>query len=87
MHLQDYSHLQKGLKLYAPYSEEQMKAMMMGTIGYNQVHPENKVLSGHLSDAHYKSLVQPTMSRANKSMAKNLGMPSLIRGSKNTGLM
>jgi len=83
----DRSHLKDGLKLYAPFSEDQLKAMMMGTIGYNQVHPDNKVLSGHLNDAHYKSLVQPTMSRQNKSIAKHLGMPSLIRGSKNTGLM
>ena len=64
-----------------------MRATMMGTIGYNQVHPSNKVMSGHLDDAHYKSLVQPTMSRQNKSIAKHLGMPSLVRGSMNTGLM
>jgi len=83
----DRTHLDKGLKLYAPFSEDQMRAMMMGTIGYNQVHPQNKVLAGRVSDAHYKSLVQPTMSRHNKSMAKYLGMPSLVIGSKHNGLM
>ena len=76
-----------GLKLYAPFSKDQMSAVMMGTIGYNQVHPYNKVMSGHLSDAHYKSLVQPTMCKKNASMPKHLGQPQLAIGSKYSGLM
>jgi len=83
-------HANKGqvrLNIFAPYSEEQIAALRMGTIAYQQVHPYNKAMRSPTKDAHYKTLVQPTMSKQNKSISKHLGMNSLVVGSKFNGLM
>lgn len=74
------------MNIYAPYTAEQVEALRMGTPAYQQIHPYNKAMRSGTGDKHYKSLVQPTMSKANKSMAKHLGMPSLFIGSKHNGL-
>jgi hypothetical protein len=75
------------LNIFAPYTDAQVQAIRMGTPAYQMVHPYNKAMRSGTPDAHYKSLVQPTMSRHNKSMASHLGMNSLVVGSKHNGLM
>jgi hypothetical protein len=75
-----------GVNLFAPYTEEQVQALRMGTPAYEMLHPHNKIMSSGTPDKHYKSLVQPTMSKVNKSMAKNLGQSSMFIGSKFNGL-
>lgn len=77
---------QVSTNIYAPYSEEQVAALRMGTPAYQRIHPYNKAMSAGVKDSHYKSLVQPTMSKGNKSMASHLGMPSMFVGSKFNGL-
>jgi len=72
--------------IFAPYTDEQVEALRMGTPAYQQVHPYNKAMRSGTSDKHYKTLVQPTMSKVNKSMASHLGMPSMFVGSKFNGL-
>jgi hypothetical protein len=74
------------MNIFAPYTAEQVEALRMGTPAYQQIHPYNKAMRSGTKDAHFKSLVQPTMSKANKSMAKHLGMPSMFIGSKFNGL-
>lgn len=74
------------VNIFAPYTAEQVEALRMGTPAYQMIHPYNKAMRSGTSDAHFKSLVQPTMSKSNKSMAKHLGMPSLFIGSKFNGL-
>ena len=75
------------MNIFAPYTDAQIEAMRMGTPAYQMIHPYNAAMRSGTSDAHFKSLVQPTMSKSNKSMAKNLGMPSMFIGSKFNGLM
>jgi hypothetical protein len=77
---------QVSVNIFAPYSDEQVQAIRMGTIAYEMLHPMNKIMSSGTSDKHYKTLVQPTMSKVNKSMAKNLGQPSMFVGSRFNGL-
>lgn len=77
---------QVSANIFAPYTDAQVEALRMGTIAYAQLHPHNKIMSSGTSDKHYKSLVQPTMSKVNKSMSKNLGQPSMFIGSKHNGL-
>jgi hypothetical protein len=72
--------------IFAPYTEEQVQAIRMGTPAYQMIHPYNKAMSSGTHDAHYKSLVQPSMSKVNKSMQKHLGMLSTFTGSKFNGL-
>jgi len=74
------------MNIFAPYTDAQVQAIRMGTPAYQMIHPYNKAMRSGTSDAHYKTLVQPTMSKSNKSMAKHLGMPSLFIGSKFSGL-
>lgn len=74
------------MNIYAPYTAEQVEALRMGTPAYQMIHPYNKAMSSGTKDAHFKTLVQPTMSKSNKSMAKHLGMPSMFIGSKFNGL-
>jgi hypothetical protein len=74
------------MNIFAPYTDAQVQAIRMGTPAYQMIHPYNKAMRSGTSDAHYKTLVQPTMSKTNKSMAKHLGMPSLFIGSKFNGL-
>jgi hypothetical protein len=74
------------LNIFAPYTETQVQALRMGLPAFQQLHPYNKEMSSGTPDAHYKTLVQPTMSKKNKSMSKNLGMNSLVVGSKHNGL-
>jgi hypothetical protein len=75
------------MNIFAPYTETQVQALRMGTPAFQQIHPYNKEMSSGTPSSHYKSLVQPTMSKKNKSMASHLGMPSLFVGSKFNGLM
>jgi len=75
-----------GVNIFAPYSAEQVEALRMGTPAYQMLHPHNKIMSSGTPDKHYKSLVQPSMSKSNKSMAKYLGQPSMFVGSKFNGL-
>jgi hypothetical protein len=75
------------VNIFAPYTEAQVEAIRMGTPAYQMIHPYNKALRSGTSDAHYKSLVQPSMSKANKSMANNLGMLPMFVKSKFNGLM
>jgi hypothetical protein len=74
------------MNIYAPYTDAQVEAMRMGTPAYQMIHPYNKAMRSGTSDAHFKSLVQPSMSKTNKSMAKYLGQPSMYIGSKFNGL-
>ena len=74
------------MNIFAPYTDAQVQAIRMGTPAYQMIHPYNKAMRSGTSDSHYKTLVQPTMSKTNKSMAKHLGMPSLFIGSKFSGL-
>jgi hypothetical protein len=75
------------MNIFAPYTETQVQAIRMGTPAYQMIHPYNKAMRSGTPDSHYKSLVQPTMSKSNKSMAKHLGMPPMFIGSKFSGLM
>lgn len=74
------------MNIYAPYTAEQVEALRMGTPAYQMIHPYNKVMCSGTPSSHFKTLVQPSMSKANKSMASHLGMPSLFIGSKHNGL-
>lgn len=71
--------------LFANYSAPQVFAIRMGTPAYQMIHPYNKDMSAGLPKSHYASLVQPTMSKHNKSMSKHLGMNSLQIGGKLAG--
>ena len=84
---QHANHGQVRMNIFAPHSAEQVEAIRMGTPAYQQIHPYNKAMRSGTGDAHYKSLVQPTMSKANKSMSKNLGMNSMFIGSRFNGLV
>jgi hypothetical protein len=84
---QHANHGQVRMNIFAPNSAEQVEAMRMGTPAYQQIHPYNKAMRSGTGDAHYKSLVQPTMSKPNKSMSKNLGMNSMFIGSRFNGLV
>jgi len=75
------------MNIFAPYTDAQVQAIRMGTPAYQMIHPYNKAMRSGTSDAHYKTLVQPTMSKQNKSIQKHLGMPSMFVGSKFNGLM
>jgi hypothetical protein len=74
------------MNIFAPYTAEQVEAIRMGTPAYQTIHPYNKAMSSGTPASHYKSLVQPSMSKASKSMPKHLGMNSLFIGSKFNGL-
>ena len=68
--------------LFAKYSEAQVQAIRMGTPAYQVIHPYNKEMSAGLPKSHYASLVQPTMSKHNKSMSSHLGMNAIQIGGK-----
>jgi len=68
--------------LFADYTAPQVFAIRMGTPAYQQIHPYNKDMSAGMPASHYKSLVQPTMSKCNKSMSSHLGMPATQIGGK-----
>jgi hypothetical protein len=72
--------------IFAPYTEEQVQAIRMGTPAYQMIHPYNKIMRSATPDAHFKTLVQPSMSKASKSVPKHMGMASLFIGSKFNGL-
>jgi len=74
------------MNIFAPYTEAQVQALRMGTPAYQAIHPYNKAMRSGTSDAHFKSLVQPSMSKPSKSLPKHIGMPSLFIGSKFNGL-
>jgi len=74
------------MNIFAPYTEAQVQALRMGTPAYQAIHPYNKAMRSGTNDAHFKSLVQPTMSKQNKSMASHLGMPSMFVVSTFNGL-
>lgn len=74
------------MNIFAPYSDEQVQALRMGTPAYQVIHPYNKAMSSGTPASHYKTLVQPTMSKPSKSLPKHIGMPSLFIGSKYNGL-
>jgi len=68
--------------LFADYTAPQVFAIRMGTPAYQQIHPYNKEMSAKMPASHYKSLVQPTMSKCNKSMSSHLGMNATQIGGK-----
>ena len=68
--------------LFPKYDVAQVYAIRIGTPAYQMLHPYNKEMRAGLGDKHYKSLVQPTMSKHNKSMSKNLGMNATQIGGK-----
>jgi 5-methylcytosine-specific restriction endonuclease McrBC GTP-binding regulatory subunit McrB len=68
--------------LFANYSAPQVFAIRMGTPAYQQIHPYNKEMSAGMPASHYKSLVQPSMSKHNKSMSSHLGMNATQIGGK-----
>lgn len=71
--------------LFANYSAPQVFAIRMGTPAYQMIHPYNKEMRSGTAGSHYASLVQPTMSKCNKSMSSHLGMNSLQIGGKQSG--
>ena len=68
--------------LFPEYNVAQVWAIRMGTPAYQMIHPYNKDMKAGLGDKHYKSLVQPTMSKHNKSMSTHLGMNATQIGGK-----
>jgi hypothetical protein len=68
--------------LFPTYSAPQVWAIRMGTPAYQQIHPYNKEMASGTPSSHYKSLVQPTMSKHNKSMSAHLGMNATQIGGK-----
>jgi hypothetical protein len=68
--------------LFADYTAPQVWAIRMGTPAYQMIHPYNKEMRSGTASSHYKTLVQPTMSKHNKSMASHLGMPATQIGGK-----
>jgi len=68
--------------LFANYSAPQVWAIRMGTPAYQMIHPYNKEMRSGTASSHYKTLVQPTMSKHNKSMASHLGMNATQIGGK-----
>ena len=68
--------------LFADYTASQVWAIRMGTPAYQQIHPYNKEMRSGTADSHYKTLVQPTMSKHNKSMSSHLGMNATQIGGK-----
>lgn len=68
--------------LFPTLSAPQVFAIRMGTPAYQMIHPYNKEMKSGLPSSHYKSLVQPTMSKHNKSMASHLGMNATQIGGK-----
>jgi hypothetical protein len=75
------------MDIFAPMTAEQVSALRMGTPAYQMLHPYNTSMRSGTPDKHYKTLVQPTMSRPNKSMGKHLGMPATFIGGKLGDLM
>jgi hypothetical protein len=68
--------------LFASQTPAQVFAIRMGTPAFQQIHPYNKEMSSGTPASHYKSLVQPTMSKHNKSMSPHLGMNATQIGGK-----
>lgn len=68
--------------IFADYSAPQVWAIRMGTPAFQMLHPYNKEMRSGTPHSHYKSLVQPTMSKHNKSMAHHLGMNAIQIGGK-----
>jgi len=68
--------------LFADYTAPQVWAIRMGTPAFQMIHPYNKEMRSGTAASHYKSLVQPTMSKHNKSMSPHLGMPATQIGGK-----
>jgi len=68
--------------LFADYSAPQVWAIRMGTPAFQMIHPYNKEMRSGTASSHYKSLVQPTMSKHNKSMSSHLGMNATQIGGK-----
>lgn len=73
-------------RLFPHLTEKMVMAQRIGTPAYQALHPYNKEGGSLGKDmaGHYKSLVQPSMRKPNKSMAHHLGMPVLY-GGKNGG--
>jgi len=69
-------------RLFPHLTEKMVFAQRIGTPAYQMIHPYNKEAGPCMT--HYKSLVQPSMRKPNKSMAHHLGMPVLY-GGKNGG--
>lgn len=86
-HKSQHAHSGQVLDIFAPMTAEQVSALRMGTPAYQMLHPYNTAMRSPTHDKHYKTLVQPTMSRHNKSMAKHLGMQPNYIGGKMTSLM
>jgi len=55
----------KKATLFADYTAPQVFAIRMGTPAYQQIHPYNKEMSSGTPASHYKTLVQPTISKCN----------------------
>lgn len=68
--------------LFADYTAPQVWAIRMGTPAFQMIHPYNKEMKSGTAGSHYKTLVQPTMSKHNKSMGSHLGMPATQIGGK-----
>jgi hypothetical protein len=68
--------------LFPNYNAPQVFAIRMGTPAYQMIHPYNKEMKSGTASSHYKTLVQPTMSKSNKSMASHLGMNATQIGGK-----
>lgn len=68
--------------LFPNYNAPQVWAIRMGTPAYQMIHPYNKEMKSGTASSHYKTLVQPTMSKCNKSMASHLGMNATQIGGK-----
>jgi hypothetical protein len=84
-HLHEMAKMETSSKkatLFASYTPAQVFAIRMGTPAYQQLHPYNKEMSAGLPHSHYKMLVQPTMSKHNKSMSAHLGMNATQIGGK-----
>ena len=72
----------KKATLFADYTAPQVWAIRMGTPAFQMIHPYNKEMRSGTAGSHYKTLVQPTMSKHNKSMASHLGMNATQIGGK-----
>jgi len=84
---EQHAHSGQVMNIFAPMTEEQISALRVGTPAYQMLHPYNKSMRSGTPDKHYKTLVQPTMSRHNKSMSKHLGMQATYIGGKLGDLM
>ena len=72
------------MNLFVPQTDANAFAKRVGTNGFQQMFPYNKS-SMPVNHSVYKSIVQPSMRKVNKSMSKHLGMLPLP-GSKFSGI-